>query len=42
MVVGGKEKSRQKSEESKENFVHVGALDMIMMMKVSICLSSSS
>ena len=47
MLLDGRENSRQKSEESKENFVCVGALDMmkimmIMMIKVSTCLSSSS
>jgi len=38
LLDGSIENSRQKSEESKENFVYVGALDsimMMMMMKIS-------
>jgi hypothetical protein len=36
MLVDGGENSRQKTEESKENFVYVGALDMMMMMMMVI------
>jgi hypothetical protein len=36
MLVDGRENSKQKSEESKENCVYVGALNMMMMMMVVV------